>query len=37
MTLAKKHSKIALFFNLVGNLYNVVEASCKRRDILRES
>ena len=37
MTLAKKHSKIALFFNLVANLYNVVGASCKRQDILRES
>ncbi|KAI5406839.1 hypothetical protein KIW84_053199 [Lathyrus oleraceus] len=37
VTLAKKHSKIASFFNLVANLYNVVGASCKCRDILRES
>ncbi|XP_058776678.1 LOW QUALITY PROTEIN: uncharacterized protein LOC131651006 [Vicia villosa] len=37
MTLAKKHFEIALFFNLVANLSNVVGASCKRRDILRES
>lgn len=37
VTLAKKHSKIALFFNSVATLYNVVGASCKRRDILCES
>lgn len=37
LTLEKKYSKIALFFNLVANLYNVVGASCKRRNILRES
>ncbi|XP_050916045.1 uncharacterized protein LOC127131150 [Lathyrus oleraceus] len=37
VTLAKKHSKIALFFNLIATLYNVVGASCKCRDILRES
>lgn len=37
MTLEKKHSKIDLFFNLVVNLYNVVGASCKRRDIFRGS
>jgi hypothetical protein len=35
--LAKNHSEIALFFNLVANLSNVVGASCKRRDVLRES
>ena len=37
VALAKKHSKIALFLNLVANLYNVVGASCKRQDILHES
>ncbi|KAI5406414.1 hypothetical protein KIW84_052948 [Lathyrus oleraceus] len=37
VTLGKKHSKIALFFNLVANLYSFVGTSCKRRDILRES
>ncbi|KAK7320132.1 hypothetical protein RJT34_04866 [Clitoria ternatea] len=37
VTVAKKHVGIALFFNIVANLSNVVGASCKRRDILRES
>nr|KYP44907.1 Zinc finger MYM-type protein 1 [Cajanus cajan] len=37
VTVAKKHVGVALFFNLVANISNVVGASCKRRDILRES
>ncbi|KAL3825507.1 hypothetical protein ACJIZ3_021536 [Penstemon smallii] len=30
------HDYIALFFNLASNIVNVVGASCKRRDIIRE-
>ncbi|CAJ2673788.1 unnamed protein product [Trifolium pratense] len=37
VALAKKHSEIASFFNQVATLSNVVGASAKRRDILRES
>ncbi|XP_039687772.1 uncharacterized protein [Medicago truncatula] len=37
VTLAKKHSDIASFFNQVANLSNVVGGLCKRRDALRES
>lgn len=37
VTIAKKHVEVALFFNLVANLSNVVGASCKRWDIFRES
>ncbi|CAJ2657333.1 zinc finger MYM-type protein 1-like [Trifolium pratense] len=37
VALAKKHSEIASFFNQVATLSNVVGASAKHRDILRES
>ncbi|CAJ2657317.1 unnamed protein product [Trifolium pratense] len=37
VALVKKHSEIASFFNQVATLSNVVGASAKRRDILRES
>ncbi|XP_028091965.1 uncharacterized protein LOC114292255 [Camellia sinensis] len=33
---AKNHNQIALLFILVSNVVNVVGASCKRRDIVRE-
>ncbi|XP_028105174.1 uncharacterized protein LOC114304198 [Camellia sinensis] len=33
---AKNHDQIALVFTLVSNVVNVVGASCKRRDIVRE-
>ena len=36
VAMAKNHDKIALLFHLVGNVMNVVGASCKRRDMLRE-
>ncbi|KAF8403681.1 hypothetical protein HHK36_011785 [Tetracentron sinense] len=36
IVVAKKHNKIDLFFNLVSDVVNVVGASCKCRDILRE-
>ena len=36
VSVAKNHNQIALLFNIVANLLNVVGASCKRRDILRE-
>ncbi|PIN11338.1 hypothetical protein CDL12_16064 [Handroanthus impetiginosus] len=36
VTVAKNHVEICLFFNLVNSLLNVVGASCKRRDILRQ-
>ncbi|XP_028094726.1 zinc finger MYM-type protein 1-like [Camellia sinensis] len=32
----KNHNQIALLFTLVSNVMNVVGASCKRRDIVRE-
>ncbi|XP_057720354.1 uncharacterized protein LOC130934845 [Arachis stenosperma] len=37
VTVAKKQVEIALIFNLLTNLCNVVGASCKRRDMLRDS
>ncbi|XP_077251768.1 uncharacterized protein LOC143890992 [Tasmannia lanceolata] len=36
VSVAKNNSEIANFFNLVTNVFNVVGASCKRRDILHE-
>ncbi|KAF8396511.1 hypothetical protein HHK36_018134 [Tetracentron sinense] len=36
IAVAKKHNRVGLFFTLVSNVVNVVGASCKRRDILRE-
>jgi hypothetical protein len=33
---AKNHIQIVTFFNLVNSIFNVVGASCKRGDILRE-
>ncbi|XP_057734884.1 uncharacterized protein LOC130950415 [Arachis stenosperma] len=37
VTVAKKYVKIALLFNLLTNLCNVVGTSYKRRDMLRDS
>ncbi|XP_029150130.1 uncharacterized protein [Arachis hypogaea] len=37
VTVAKKQVEIALLFNLLTNLCNVVGASCKRRDMLHDS
>jgi hypothetical protein len=37
VAVAKKDDDIAWFFVVVNNLSNVVGASCKRRDIFRES
>ncbi|XP_029144001.1 uncharacterized protein [Arachis hypogaea] len=37
VTVAKKQVEIALLFNLLTNLCNVVGASCKRRDMLGDS
>ena len=36
VAVAKNHIQIATFFNLVAKVFNIVGASCKRRDILRE-
>ncbi|KAH9751300.1 TTF-type domain-containing protein [Citrus sinensis] len=36
VAVAKKHDQVNSFFNVVVNVVNVVGASCKRRDILRE-
>ncbi|KDO40645.1 hypothetical protein CISIN_1g043936mg, partial [Citrus sinensis] len=36
VVVAKKHDQINSFFNTIANIVNVVGASCKRRDILRE-
>ena len=36
VAVAKNHIQIATLFNLVANIVNVVGASCKRLDILRE-
>ncbi|KAF8389668.1 hypothetical protein HHK36_024187 [Tetracentron sinense] len=36
IAIVKKHNKIDVFFNLVSNVVNVVRASCKHHDILRE-
>ncbi|KAI8568854.1 hypothetical protein RHMOL_Rhmol02G0232600 [Rhododendron molle] len=37
VALAKNHIHIADFFALVSNIVNVVGASCKHRDVLREN
>jgi len=36
VAVAKNHIQIATFFSLVNSIFNVVGASCKRRDTLRE-
>jgi hypothetical protein len=36
VVVAKNHIQIATFFSLLNSVFNVVGASCKRRDILRE-
>jgi uncharacterized membrane protein len=36
VAIAKNHIQIATFFSLVNSVFNVVGASCKRRDTLRE-
>ena len=36
VVVAKNHIQIAILFNLVANIVNVVGASCKWRDILKE-
>ena len=36
VAVAKNHIQIVTLFNLVANIVNVVGASCKRLDILRE-
>jgi hypothetical protein len=36
IAIAKNHIQITTFFSLVNSIFNVVGASCKRRDILRE-
>ena len=36
MVVAKNHDKIALLFHLIDNVVNVVGASCKRQDMLKE-
>ncbi|XP_075645560.1 uncharacterized protein LOC142616631 [Castanea sativa] len=36
VAVAKNHIQIATFFNLVAKVFNIVGASCKRHDILRE-
>ncbi|XP_028067517.1 zinc finger MYM-type protein 1-like [Camellia sinensis] len=36
VVVAKNHNQIALLFTLVSNVVNVVETSCKLRDIVRE-
>lgn len=36
VAVAKNRTLIALLFNLVSNVLNIVGASCKRQDILRE-
>ncbi|XP_028071838.1 uncharacterized protein LOC114274166 [Camellia sinensis] len=36
VVVAKNHNQNALFFTLVSNVVNVVGASCKRRDIVKE-
>ncbi|XP_057747944.1 uncharacterized protein LOC130967139 [Arachis stenosperma] len=37
VVVAKKQVEIALLFNLLASLCNIVGASCKRKDMLRES
>ncbi|KAG6418273.1 hypothetical protein SASPL_120474 [Salvia splendens] len=36
VVVAKKHTSIGSFYNVINRLCNVVGGSCKRRDILRE-
>jgi hypothetical protein len=36
VAVAKNHIQIATFFSLVNSIFNLVGASCKRRDTLRE-
>ncbi|XP_042022936.1 zinc finger MYM-type protein 1-like [Salvia splendens] len=36
VVVAKKHTSIGYFYNVINRLCNVVGGSCKRRDILRE-
>lgn len=36
VAIANKHDQVNSFFNIVANVVNVVGASCKRWDILRE-
>jgi uncharacterized membrane protein len=36
IVVAKNHIQIATFFSLVNSIFNVVGATCKRRDILNE-
>ena len=36
VAMTKNHDQIALLFTLVANVVNVVGASCKCRDIVRE-
>ena len=36
IAVAKNHIQITTFFNLVAKVFNIVGASCKRHDILRE-
>jgi hypothetical protein len=36
VAVAKNHIQIATFFSLINSIFNVVGASCKRRDILCE-
>ncbi|KAL4625418.1 hypothetical protein ACB092_05G024200 [Castanea dentata] len=36
VAVSKNHIQIATFFNLVAKVFNIVGASCKRHDILRE-
>ncbi|XP_038689137.1 zinc finger MYM-type protein 1-like isoform X2 [Tripterygium wilfordii] len=37
VAVARKHVDIADFFNMISTLLNVVGASCKRRDMIRQS
>ena len=37
VAVAKKHDQVNSFFNVVVNVVNVVGASCRHRDILREN
>ena len=36
LAMAKNHVQIALLFNIVTNVVNIVGASCKRKDVLQE-
>ena len=36
VTVAKNHIQIATFFSLVNSIFNLIGASCKRRDTLHE-